>query len=133
MTAKSLYIPTEHHSPEQRQGRIMNAKPLCLQNVSHTFGSVQAIQNLNLEIAKEEFVAIVGPSGCGKTTLLNLLSGHDRPTQGTIVRSGAVRMVYQHGGLFPWLTVTENIELGLRHIRSAAERTRHVGDLLALI
>jgi NitT/TauT family transport system ATP-binding protein len=78
-------------------------------------------------------VAVVGPSGCGKTTLLNLLSGYDRPSSGVISREGHVRMVYQQDGLFPWLTVEENIALGLRQIGDEKERERQVAEMINLI
>jgi NitT/TauT family transport system ATP-binding protein len=78
-------------------------------------------------------VAIVGPSGCGKTTLLNLLSGSYRPTTGVVERKGESRMVYQQDGLFPWQTVSENIALGLRHLRNEENRRQQVKELLWLI
>ena len=111
----------------------MNPMPLQIEHVSRSFGAVEVLRDLSLTILAEEFVAVVGPSGCGKTTLLNLLSGFDQPTSGTIVRKGQIRMVYQQDGLFPWQTVAENIALGLRHLRSEAERNRQVGELLELI
>lgn len=64
-------------------------------------------------------MALVGPSGCGKTTLLNLLSGYDDPTSGTIERPASVRRVYQQDGLLPWLTVRENVALGKRDQNNA--------------
>jgi NitT/TauT family transport system ATP-binding protein len=106
---------------------------LRLSNVSRRFGEVEVFRGLDLEIARGEFVAIVGPSGCGKTTLLNLLSGYDEPSAGTVTRAGAIRMVYQQDGLLPWLTAAGNIELGLRHIAGTAERKRQLDELLALI
>jgi ABC-type nitrate/sulfonate/bicarbonate transport system ATPase subunit len=111
----------------------MSEKLLQMNGVSRAYGAVEAIGCLDLEIRRGEFVAIVGPSGCGKTTLLNLLSGYDTPTSGTVLRQGSLRMVYQQDGLFPWLTVTENIDLGLRHIADEAERTRLRKDMIALI
>jgi NitT/TauT family transport system ATP-binding protein len=78
-------------------------------------------------------VALVGPSGCGKTTLLNILSGHERPSSGVVNRQGGVRRVYQQDGLFPWLTVTENILLGLRGIPARERRQARLGELLELI
>jgi NitT/TauT family transport system ATP-binding protein len=111
----------------------MNDKPLRLQSVSHSFGSLEIFRNLSLDISQGEFLAVVGPSGCGKTTLLTLCSGFDRPTSGTITRLGHVRMVYQHDGLFPWQTVTENIAMGLRHIKDEAERKQQLKEMISLI
>jgi NitT/TauT family transport system ATP-binding protein len=111
----------------------MSARPLVLRGVSRRFGDVEALSPVDLEIDRHELVAVVGPSGCGKTTLLNILSGHDKPTAGTVARSGSARMIYQQGGLFPWLTVAENIEMGLRHLADPAERARQVADLVAFI
>jgi ABC-type nitrate/sulfonate/bicarbonate transport system ATPase subunit len=106
---------------------------LELTNVSVVFGAIEVIRNLSLTIPEGEFLAIVGPSGCGKTTLLNLLAGFERPSAGAIECQGRVRMVYQEDGLFPWATVTENIELGLRHIADRRERKRQIGELLRII
>ncbi|MGH9768061.1 MAG: ABC transporter ATP-binding protein [Blastocatellia bacterium] len=111
----------------------MSGKPLQLEIVSRSFGAVEVLRELSLEILRGEFVAVVGPSGCGKTTLLNLLSGYDQPSSGVINREGRVRMVYQQDGLFPWQTVTENIALGLRHIGDEKERGRQVSEMLSLI
>jgi NitT/TauT family transport system ATP-binding protein len=111
----------------------MTAKPLQLDKVSRAFGEVEALRGISLEIGRGEFVAVVGPSGCGKTTLLNLLSGYDQPTSGNIRRDGRVRMVYQQDGLFPWMTVSENIALGLRHLTDEGEKARQVDELLRLI
>jgi NitT/TauT family transport system ATP-binding protein len=106
---------------------------LQLNGVTRAYGAVQAIGCLDVTIQRGEFVAVVGPSGCGKTTLLNLLSGYDSPTSGTVVRQGSLRMVYQQDGLFPWLTVTENIDLGLRQVADDTERARLRQELLAFI
>lgn len=111
----------------------MNDRALQIDKVSRSFGAVEVLRELSLEIERGEFVAVVGPSGCGKTTLLNLLSGYDQPSSGSIKREGRVRMVYQQDGLFPWQTVTENIALGLRHIGDAKERERQVDEMLRLI
>jgi ABC-type nitrate/sulfonate/bicarbonate transport system ATPase subunit len=94
---------------------------------------VEVLREISLDIHRGEFVAVVGPSGCGKTTLLNLLSGYDRPSSGVISREGHVRMVYQQDGLFPWLTVEENIALGLRQIGDEKERERQVAEMINLI
>ena len=106
---------------------------LELTDVSVFFDEVEVIRELSLGILQGEFVAVVGPSGCGKTTLLNLVAGFERPSLGSVECHGQVRMVYQEDGLFPWATVTENIELGLRHIADRRERKRQVGELLKII
>ena len=76
---------------------------------------------------------MVGPSGCGKTTLLNLFSGFLKPSSGSVVCSGRVRMVYQHDSLFPWQTAAQNIAMGLRDLSSEAERVRQLKEMLRLI
>lgn len=106
---------------------------LRLSGVSHAYQRVEVLTSLDLDVRRGEFVALVGPSGCGKTTLLNLCSGWLRPSAGKVERSGQVRMVFQQDGLFPWLTVGENVRLGLRHLQGEAERQRRVDSLLALI
>jgi NitT/TauT family transport system ATP-binding protein len=111
----------------------MNVPAIRVLGVSRSFGPVEVLREISLEIQTGEFLAIVGPSGCGKTTLLNLLSGFDKPTSGAIVREGQVRMVYQQDGLFPWQTVAKNIALGLRHVKSESARTQQVQELLRLI
>jgi ABC-type nitrate/sulfonate/bicarbonate transport system ATPase subunit len=111
----------------------MSGKPLQLEKVCRSFGAVEVLREISLNIRHGEFVAVVGPSGCGKTTLLNLLSGYDQPSSGVISREGRVRMVYQQDGLFPWLTVAENIALGLRHIGNEKDRGRQVGEMISLI
>jgi ABC-type nitrate/sulfonate/bicarbonate transport system ATPase subunit len=111
----------------------MSDKPFRLERVSHSFGAVEVLREVSLEIVRGEFVAVVGPSGCGKTTLLNILSGYEPPTSGNIEREGHERMVYQRDGLFPWQTVTENISLGLRHVADERERRLQLTELLGLI
>src|SRR5688572_14120674 len=109
------------------------ASALRLRAVSHSFGTLKVLDGVELDVRPGEFLALVGPSGCGKTTLLNLLSSYYEPSEGRIERDGELRMVYQSDGLFPWLTVGQNISLGLRHLRAEKERSRHLQELLALI
>ena len=106
---------------------------LRFDRVGHTFGDVEVLSGISLDVHHGEFVALVGPSGCGKTTLLALGSGWMPPTTGAVERPARVRMVFQQDGLFPWLTVGENIDLGVRHIRDEAARRRRGGALLDLI
>ena len=111
----------------------MKDRPLSLESVSRTFGMLEVLRDFSLEVALGEFVAVVGPSGCGKTTLLNLLAGFDKPTSGHLTSQGRVRMVYQQDGLFPWRTVAENIEMGLRQVKDKEKRERELRELLQLI
>ena len=106
---------------------------LVLENVSHSYGAVSVLKDLNLVVNSGEVVVLVGPSGCGKTTILNLLSGHIEAVSGSIHREGIIRTVYQHDGLFPWLTVSENITIGLRSMMDAAKREKEMRELVELI
>jgi NitT/TauT family transport system ATP-binding protein len=106
---------------------------LGLRGVEQAFGAVKVLSDVSLEVRRGEFVAVVGPSGCGKTTLLNLCSGWLKPTAGTVHRPDRLRMVFQQDGLFPWLTVGENVRLGLRHVGDDKERDRRADALLDLV
>lgn len=106
---------------------------VSLEGVSHTFGEVPVVARLDLAVMPGEFVAIVGPSGCGKTTILNLCAGWLTPSSGVVRRAGRSRMVFQHDGLFPWLTVGENVRLGLAHVPAGEERTARARTWLRLV
>jgi NitT/TauT family transport system ATP-binding protein len=110
-----------------------SASRLIIEKVSHRYGAVSVLHDLNLVVHPGEVVVLVGPSGCGKTTILNLLSGHIEPVSGSIHREGIIRTVYQHDGLFPWLTVSENIAVGLRSVTDKAQREKELQELLQLI
>ena len=91
---------------------------IALRGVSKAFGhrsnAVLALDNINLEVARGEFVCLVGASGCGKTTSLNLIAGLDRPTVGEVAVHGRTALMFQEAALFPWLTVRDNVALPLR-------------------
>lgn len=106
---------------------------LVLEHVSHGYGPLPVLKDLSLEVNRGEVVVLVGPSGCGKTTILNLLSGYIHPVSGSIKRKGIIRTVYQTDGLFPWLTVSENISMGLRTIEDNKLREKEMHELIQLI
>jgi len=106
---------------------------LLFEKVFHSYGTVSVLEDLNLEVKAGEVVVLVGPSGCGKTTILNLLSGHIQPASGSITRQGTVRTVYQQDGLFPWLTVAENVGIGLRSMKDEVQREHEMTELLELV
>ncbi len=106
---------------------------LRLHDVRCALAGVPVLQGLTLRVQAGEFVALVGPSGCGKTTLLNVCSGWLRPDAGEVERPARLRMIFQQDGLFPWLTVTENVRLGLRHLADPVARARRCDEWLARV
>ncbi|MDP1566397.1 MAG: ABC transporter ATP-binding protein [Polaromonas sp.] len=111
----------------------LTTKYIEIQHVEQTFktkkGPFCALQNINLTVAKGEFVALIGHSGCGKSTLLNLLAGLTTPTQGTLLCAnreiagpGPERaVVFQNHSLLPWLTCFENVYLAVERVFAATE------------
>jgi ABC-type nitrate/sulfonate/bicarbonate transport system ATPase subunit len=99
------------------------------------------LDNINLELFDGEMVCILGPSGCGKTTMLRIIAGFDHPTCGSVVindrdvkgPSSDHIFVFQHSALLPWMTVWENVELGLRHIRNEAERGEKIQEYIDMV
>lgn len=84
----------------------------------HTEREVAALDRVSFTVEENEFVSIIGPSGCGKTTLLKIVAGLLKPDTGQILFPGLdhmprAMMVFQDQGLLPWLTVLDNIGLGL--------------------
>ena len=96
-----------------------------IENVTKKFGDFTAIDNLTLDIYKNEFFSLLGPSGCGKTTLLRMLAGFEKITNGKILLDGEdiseipphlrpINMMFQSYALFPHMTVEKNIAFGLK-------------------
>ena len=101
---------------------------------------VEAVQATDIDIPDGQFACLVGPSGCGKTTLLRIVAGLESPTGGTIhiERSGGDRpinaMIFQQESLFPWKTVWDNVEFGLKMRGLApAERRERTQDWLSKV
>jgi nitrate/nitrite transport system ATP-binding protein len=114
---------------------MSNPKFIEIQNVAQTFktqkGFFPALRDINLTVAKGEFVTLIGHSGCGKSTLLNLIAGLTMPTEGTLLCAnreiagpGPERaVVFQNHSLLPWLTCFENVYLGVERVFGAASKS----------
>ncbi len=117
---------------------------LELNNVSKSFGGSQVLKDVNLSVEKGEFVAIVGFSGAGKTTLISLIAGLLKPTNGSlklndqeIAGPGPDRgIVFQNYSLLPWLTVFENILLAAESVNpgwTSEQLKTHVEKYIAMV
>jgi NitT/TauT family transport system ATP-binding protein len=95
---------------------------LCLSYRTQSGERLLALDHINLQVRTGEFLCVVGPSGCGKSTLLHLIAGLHPQTSGQILVDGKPVqgpgpdriMIFQEHGLFPWLTVGQNIEFGMK-------------------
>jgi NitT/TauT family transport system ATP-binding protein len=117
---------------------------ICLSYRTQSGERLLALDHINLEVRAGEFVCIVGPSGCGKSTLLHLIAGLHTQTSGQVLVDGhPVQgpgtdriLIFQEHGLFPWLTVAENVEFGMKMKglpkAERQERTRHYLRLVHL-
>ncbi len=102
---------------------------------------VLVLDNVNLEFEKGEMVCILGPSGCGKSTLLRIIAGFETPSSGMVLIDdkevtgpGSDNIfVFQHSGLLPWMTVWQNIELGVRHVSESHQREEKVQEQIDLV
>ena len=84
---------------------------ISMRNVSFAYETTPVFNNLSWQLPENGVVCLWGPSGCGKTTILRLLAGLEKPTEGTVDGVGRVSMVFQEDRLLPWLTAMDNITL----------------------
>ncbi len=118
-----------------------------LKNVRKTYGAVEVIKGIDLDIRKGEFMVFVGPSGCGKSTLLRLISGLEQITEGDLLFDGervnnivpskrGIAMVFQSYALYPHMNVYENMAFGMKLAKANADevekRVRKAAELLQI-
>ncbi|MGH7005197.1 MAG: ATP-binding cassette domain-containing protein, partial [Alphaproteobacteria bacterium] len=103
----------------------MRVHSVSIKDLSVSFGSVNVLRDLNIEVADGEFLVLLGPSGCGKSTLLNCIAGLLDISEGQIFIKGknvtweepkdrGIGMVFQSYALYPQMTVEKNLSFGLR-------------------
>nr|WP_263325351.1 ABC transporter ATP-binding protein [Neobacillus sp. Marseille-Q6967] len=109
---------------------------LSIKDIHHTYftksSATTALTNINLQVKEGEFVSFLGPSGCGKTTLLSIIAGLIKPTQGSILlenkpvrkEENQIGYMLQQDYLFPWKTIEENILLGLKLTKNLNHDTK---------
>lgn len=116
-----------------------------IRGLAKSFGTVRAVDGVDLDIESGEFITLLGPSGSGKTTVLRMIAGFEDPDSGTITLNGEdithlppfdrdVNTVFQDYALFPHMTIQENVEYGLRTRRvPKAERARQALESIASV
>ena len=109
-------------------------------HISKTFfssrGDMDAIEDVSLNVRKNEFLVLLGPGQCGKTVLLNIIAGLVNATSGTITLDGkpitgtnsSIAFVFQRTGLYEWKTAMENVEIGLKYKGVPKEERRKVAQ-----
>ncbi|WP_405796586.1 ABC transporter ATP-binding protein [Streptomyces sp. NBC_01506] len=140
MTVPTVPLKEPQHRTES------TAPAVRLTGVGKAFGDAWAVQDVTLDIERNEFFSILGPSGCGKTTLMRMITGFESPTEGTVELGGVpatgvpphkrdLNMLFQSYALFPHLDVRQNVafELKVRRSLPKAEIATAVREALALV
>jgi spermidine/putrescine transport system ATP-binding protein len=123
-------------------GQRADDSVVTLRGVTKRFDDLVAVDNLDLDVANGEFLALLGPSGCGKTTTLRMIAGFEEPTEGELAIDGVpvvgvpphkrqVNTVFQQYALFPHMNVLDNVAYGLKQ-RGMGRRERHAKAAEAL-
>ncbi len=123
----------------------MSKEIIRLENITKNFGEEDILKNISVEFGRHEFITILGPSGCGKTTLLRLIGGFEKATEGRIIFDGKditnlppykrrVNTVFQKYALFPHMNVFDNVAFGLT-IKKMDKKTisEKVSEILRLV
>src|SRR6187402_619401 len=120
---------------------------VLVRDVSLSFGAVDVLKSLTLDVAEGEFIVLLGPSGCGKSTLLNCIAGLLEPSTGQIFIEGknvtweepkdrGIGMVFQSYALYPQMTVERNLSFGLRVAKMPKaeidKRVQRASDILQI-
>jgi sulfonate transport system ATP-binding protein len=135
----SLGRPERTHADEVSK---VGLSEICLSYRTQAGQRLLALDHINLQVRAGEFVCIVGPSGCGKSTLLHLIAGLQTQTSGEVLVDGnPVQgpgtdriLIFQEHGLFPWLTVAQNVEFGMKMKGVCkAERTERMRHYVRLV
>ncbi|AJE48789.1 ABC transporter ATP-binding protein [Celeribacter indicus] len=147
---RHLRLPASAIAPCERASSLSEAPvSIHLRGVGQTFAGARtreafvALDAIDLDVHRHEFLGVIGPSGCGKSTLLRLIAGLLQPTEGRVEIFGLpvsrprddVGLVFQRPTLLPWLTVLDNVTFPARHQRgrvSSAERRKGL-DLLEMV
>lgn len=120
-------------------------EPLTLDGISHSYGDGLAVDDVTLEVAGGELIALLGPSGCGKSTLLRIVAGFLEQTRGQVKigdrfvdslppNRREVGIVFQNYALFPHMTVTDNIAYGLDARGDAkSDQRQRVSEMLKTV
>lgn len=126
----------------ERQRKVIEIRDL---NLVYDTGAqtVNALNNIQLDIEDGSFVCVLGPSGCGKTTLLRIIAGFLQPTSGEVLLDGQPipkepdehrGVVFQQQTLYPWLNVEQNVEFGLKMRKvPASERKQIVDEYIEMV
>lgn len=115
-------VALDHHRAPDIEHAKVALHEICLSYRTQSGERLLALDHINLQVRPGEFVCIVGPSGCGKSTLLHLIAGLQAPSSGQILIDGnGIQgpgtdriLIFQDHGLFPWLTVGQNVEFGMK-------------------
>ncbi len=122
-------------------GRGTEPPPGNSQENGHVIDHSLVLDHIDVEFQDGELVCILGPSGCGKTTMVRIIAGFETPTSGGVLiddkqvlgPSSDNIFVFQHNGLLPWLTVQENVQLGLRRMKDKEEMARRIEEYIDIV